>query len=360
MRKTSFLLGAISLFLSLYLSSCNMPGWKEEASATPDITQAYETVGARLTESAAQTPSPSPTTKPSDTPVQVNTPSPTIPLAVTVMATTPAPTVVTKLCDQAEAGVPIDVTIPDDSNMAPEQVFTKVWRLRNSGTCTWNKNYSIAVFSGEPMEAPSSVPLPRQVEPGQTVDISVDLTAPNSAGSYQGNWKLKNAQGTWFGIGPGGNSPFWVRITVAKGTLTITPGTATPKTPTTAPATDQFNPPTLISGSNTLLANTKIDLDTNQLDSGGEDLSLKPNAQDRLVLNTIGNAGLAGFGSSAPTYGQCQSAGPGSASVAARNLPQGFYICYRTNQGLFGWLRVTGFDETAGTLNFQINTWALP
>ncbi len=361
MRKASFFITLTAILLILSLSSCNMPGREQDASATPDITQAYQTVGARLTESAAQTPSLSPSPDSSDTPSPVRTASPTIPLAVTIMATTPPSTTASKLCDQAEAGVPIDVTIPDDSSMAPKQVFTKVWRLRNVGTCTWSKNYSFAVFSGEPMEAPSSVPLPKQVEPGQTVDISVDLTAPSATGTFQGNWKLKNAQGTWFGIGPGGNSPFWVRIIVVQGTVTVTPPTPTPTNSTAYPfPTVGVNPPILVAGSNTMLANNRIDLDTNQLGSGGEDLALQPNAQGRLLLNTLGNAGLAGFGTSAPTYGQCLSANPESASVSMRNIPQGFFLCYRTNQGLYGWLRVVTYNETSGTLNLQLNTWAIP
>ena len=209
-------------------ASCNMPGREAEGSPTPDVTQAYQTVQARLTEAALQTPSPSPTIAASNTPAGA-TPTNTVPASNTAVPPTKAPTTVAKLCDQAEAGIPIDVTIPDDTQFAPGQSFTKVWRLRNSGTCTWSKNYSIAVFSGEPMSAPNSVPLPKQIEPGQTVDISVDLVAPTGSGTYQGNWKLKNEAGTWFGIGPGGSSPFWVRIVVTGGTITVT-ATGTPGT----------------------------------------------------------------------------------------------------------------------------------
>jgi hypothetical protein len=296
-------------------------------------------------------------------PTQRGTPSSTILQQPRLSRLQKPPTSIVKLCDQAEAGVPIDVTIPDDTAFALAQTFTKVWRLRNSGTCTWSKNYSIAVFSGEPMSAPSNVPMPRQIEPGQTVDITVDLVAPTSNGSYQGNWKLKNAEGTWFGIGPGGNSPFWVRIVVAQGTITVTPATST-VTPTTEngypPSTEFPDPPVLFAGVNTMVANDRLNLDTNQLNSGGEDLTLKPNSQGRLLLSTLGNAGLAGYGSSKPSYYQCQNSGPGPASVSMRNIPQGFYICYRTDQGLYGWLRISAYNDTSGTLNLQLNTWSSP
>lgn len=52
------------------------------------------------------------------------------------------------------------------------------------------------------------------VAPNQTVDISVELTAPNDPGTYKGNWKLENAQGQEFALRDS-NSPFFVEIVVA-------------------------------------------------------------------------------------------------------------------------------------------------
>ncbi len=343
-------------------SACNMPGRDAAGSPTPNVTQAFQTVQARLTEAALMTPQTSPTPAFSSTPaLTVSSTSPSL-ASTTPVAPTTGPTSSTKLCDQAEAGSPIDVTIPDDTQMTPGQTFTKVWRLRNSGTCTWTKNYSIAVFSGDPMNAPDSVPLPKLIDPGQTVDISVDLVAPSTAGSYQGNWKLRNASGTWFGIGPGGSSPFWVRIVVSGTTTpgTPTPATATPATPYPVVTTQAVNPGVLVSGSNTLAANDKLNLDTNLLNLGGEDISLVPNSQGRLLLSTLGNAGLAGFGSSEPSYAQCLAAGAGAAAVTMKNIPQGFYICYRTDQSFYGWMRVLSYNDTSGILNLQINTWVNP
>jgi hypothetical protein len=361
MRRTSYLVNNFAILMLLLASACNMPGRASRGTPTPDVTQAYQTVEARLTEAASKTPAASPTSDPTDTPGNEATSTSSTPLATTAPPPTTAPTSAVKLCDQADAGSPIDVTIPDDTQMSPGQTFTKVWRLRNVGTCSWSKNYVIAVFSGEGMSAPNSVPMPKAIDPGQTVDISVDLVAPTTAGTYQGNWKLKNASGSWFGIGPNGGSPFWVRIVVKGGTAappsatyTIGFGTAYP------PPTTPENPAVQVSGSNTLVAGDGINLDTNQLNSGGIDVGLVPNAQGRLLLTTVGNAGMLGFGLSAPTYTQCKSAGVGSASVTMRNIPNGFYICYKTDQGLFGWLRVVTFNDNTGTLNLQMNTWAMP
>jgi hypothetical protein len=46
------------------------------------------------------------------------------------------------------------------------------------------------------------------------VDLTVSLTAPNSAGSYRGYWMFKNASGSLFGIGAQANKPWWVDIRV--------------------------------------------------------------------------------------------------------------------------------------------------
>ena len=60
------------------------------------------------------------------------------------------------------------------------------------------------------------------VAPGATMDVSVDLTAPSSPGTYKGYWKLRNGSGVNFGIGAGGTNPFWVEIKVVPNTTTKT------------------------------------------------------------------------------------------------------------------------------------------
>jgi hypothetical protein len=216
----------------------------------------------------------------------------------------------------------------------------------------------MAVFSGDAMNAPSSVPMPSNVAPGQSVDISVDLTAPAAAGTYQGNWKLRNKEGAWFGIGPGGSSPFWVRIVVAGSSTTpsVTPTQGTPYPGATTPA-----PGVLVSGSTAMLPDDRINLDTSQINTGaGEDLEYRIDNQDRPVLSPLGNALVSVFGSGTPSFQACQ----GSAFVtnAIRLLQQspGTYVCYRTDQGLYGWVRLMALDGNSGTLSLQYQTWNNP
>jgi hypothetical protein len=51
--------------------------------------------------------------------------------------------------------------------------------------------------------------------------------APASPWTYKGDFMLRASDGTTFGIGPAGNSVFWVKIVVPAPTSTPTP-TVTP------------------------------------------------------------------------------------------------------------------------------------
>jgi hypothetical protein len=122
---------------------------------------------------------------------------------------TPVPTVAS-YCDWV--AFVKDVTIPDGTLLSPGEVFTKVWRLQNRGTCTWTPDYMLVYTSGDPMGSTTAVRLPGNVAPGQTVDVSVTLTAPNSIGRFTGYWMLRNASGALFGTGSKANEAFYVEI----------------------------------------------------------------------------------------------------------------------------------------------------
>ncbi len=190
-------------------------------------------------------------------------------------------------CDLARAGNPLDVTQPDDSRVSPGETFIKTWRLENIGTCAWSQNYRVVWYSGDPLGLTSEQELGEAVEPGQTVDISVDMVAPDDPGVYASYWMLRNSSGDYFGLGPAGTSPFWARIQVVAGNK------ATPQpnlTPVTAAIVER-------SGTVPLALGDTIDLDSGNLtvsDSG--DFVYQQDETDQLLFTPENNAGLGVFG----------------------------------------------------------------
>jgi hypothetical protein len=111
------------------------------------------------------------------------------------------------------------VSVPDNTNFIVEKPFTKTWRLKNVGTCTWTSAYKLVFDSGERMSGPESQPLTAvSVAPGETVDVSVDMIAPAIAGTYKSNWKIKDDKGEIFGLSSG---PFFVQIKVKRGGVVV-------------------------------------------------------------------------------------------------------------------------------------------
>jgi len=144
---------------------------------------------------------PSLTPFPSLTPIPSFTPKPTAP---------PIP------CDQAT--FVSDITIPDGTEVAPGVVFTKIWRIKNSGTCTWTTKYNFTFFSGDRMEGSSPQTLSANVVPGDVIDLAVNFKAPSDEGTYRSNWKLQNGSGAWFGIGTN-NATIYTEVKVKQGAV---------------------------------------------------------------------------------------------------------------------------------------------
>lgn len=133
----------------------------------------------------------------------------------------PPPTATASACTNAATFV-ADVTIPDGTQLVAGSDFTKTWRIQNNGTCTWDGRYYLVHAGGSTLSAVAEIiQLPATVAPGQTVDLTVQMRAPVTPGSYQSDWKLQSPQGAFFGVGRSG-SPLWVKINV-----TAVPGTST-------------------------------------------------------------------------------------------------------------------------------------
>jgi hypothetical protein len=102
------------------------------------------------------------------------------------------------LCDDAAYGAPLDITIPDGTQVTPGQDFLKTWKIRNTGACTWGAGYTVVFGYGEKMGGVPAA-ISTTVIPGQEVEVSVQFKAPTKLGEYKSWWRMANAQGSAFG-----------------------------------------------------------------------------------------------------------------------------------------------------------------
>jgi hypothetical protein len=104
----------------------------------------------------------------------------------------------------------------------------------------------------------------------------------------------------------------------------------------------------------------RINFDTGQINpGGGEDLGFVIDGE-RPLLVPQGSALQAVRGGSTPSYADCVGSAYVNSPIRLRQQNPGTYICYRTDQGLFGWVRLISLNEDTGELSIQYQTWANP
>ncbi|MFZ5912142.1 MAG: NBR1-Ig-like domain-containing protein [Chloroflexota bacterium] len=201
--------------LSLIMSACN---FGKQPEPTPDIgaiyTAAAQTVSAQystgLTQTALAIPptaTPTPTNTPASTFVVGGSPAPTSPLA-TLLGGTPLATITPLAALATQAGTVCnnsefiaDVTYPDGTVVQDKQLIAKVWQIKNTGTCTWDDGYSLQHVMGESLGGkPWEIKYKSQfVEPGEIVEIRIDMQTGTKGGEHGGCWQMYGDNGYNFG-----------------------------------------------------------------------------------------------------------------------------------------------------------------
>lgn len=137
------------------------------------------------------------------------------PTAIPTLFPTPAPTACV-----VNSRFLADVTVPDNTVIAPGAVFVKTWNIQNSGSCAWDPA-TVAVFiGGARMSGGSPTPV-GALQAGGSTAISINFVAPTAPGTYRSTWRLQTGSGGQFG------TTFYVQIVV--------PGQPTPIPPPPTP-----------------------------------------------------------------------------------------------------------------------------
>lgn len=154
---------------------------------------ASEPAAVAITVASSGVPPNTPTVAPSPTTTPTSTPTPT-----PTFTATPTHTPITPAACVNDSVFVEHVTVPDGANLAAGQAFDKVWRVRNTGTCTWSSGYEFVFIGGEAMATTLAISGP-PVTPGATTDLVIAMTAPTTPGTHSGQWRLRSPSTGLFG-----------------------------------------------------------------------------------------------------------------------------------------------------------------
>jgi len=100
-----------------------------------------------------------------------------------------------------------DVTIPDGTTMQASQVFTKTWRVSNTGSCSWDIGSEFVFYSGDSMGGATHI-ISSPVAVGEDYEVSIEMIAPTKTGKVSGFWRFSTKSGQFIG------EPVYVQIVV--------------------------------------------------------------------------------------------------------------------------------------------------
>jgi hypothetical protein len=222
MHKRKFILWITVLIF--ILTGCNMPESTNALSAEDqiaEITALVETVYAELTQTAKAiellatktfTPTPEPTF--TETPLPTSTPTVVIPSDTPAVSPTETPTE-TPSSDLPCLRANLETkSIPDGKVIFIERFFTQTFRIKNTGSCTWNSAFELRFAGGDLMNASASISITSNTVPTWSyATVDVLMKAPLEPGTYKGFWSIKSNDGQIFGVQPN-NGSFWTEVKV--------------------------------------------------------------------------------------------------------------------------------------------------
>ncbi len=107
-----------------------------------------------------------------------------------------------------------DITLPDGTQMDPGEEGSKTWELTNAGTCDWDDEFEIVDAGGDFMKSVKNKEIGENVDPGESVRVTVPVVAPDDPGTYYNYWRMRSSSGKTFGGGEDADAAFWLKIVV--------------------------------------------------------------------------------------------------------------------------------------------------
>jgi hypothetical protein len=189
--KTRILSIIVILILGVLFFSYATNNTQQTENVAVDVdavrTQAVETYAASLTEALVVVPtaSPTPTVEPTSTPPTTD-----------VTATLETPAVANPCYNLLWIE---DRTIPDLTQMKPNEVFTKTWYVQNNGGCAWAPGFTFSHFGGDLMRG-QTIKFTEPIPVGAKREISIKLIVPGEQlGLVQSSWRMSDENGAFFG-----------------------------------------------------------------------------------------------------------------------------------------------------------------
>ena len=135
-----------------------------------------------------------PTITPTQTTAPTRTATPTVTPTITLVPTrtaTPLPSATITNTPSPYTCRLVSQVPRDGSTIKPNTTFTVTWTVQNVGKAVWEDiGIDLVQLGGEKIAVQTIYDLPRTVKPGETVDLQVELNAPEASGYYRTDWKL--------------------------------------------------------------------------------------------------------------------------------------------------------------------------
>lgn len=100
-----------------------------------------------------------------------------------------------------------DITIPDGTIVNPGEILDKRWLVENSGSCNWDRRFSLRLIAGPDMGAQRELAL-FPARSGAQAEIRILFTAPPDPGAHRSAWQAQDPQGNLFG------DPIFIEVVV--------------------------------------------------------------------------------------------------------------------------------------------------